>query len=218
MRLRIRFSKTDSLRYIGHLDLQRVWERTFRRAGLPLAYRQGFHPQPKIQIASALPLGFIGHEEIVDVWLDDSKAGAITAAEAGNQLQQVAPQGLLVRSVEIVEERAPALQTQVQAAEYRVTFSTGIALDLSKRIKTLLDQTTLPRRWREREYDLRPLILQLKWKQDALWMILSAKESATGRPEEVLAALNVPLDGVRIERMRLILNEYPVQPSSTEKG
>jgi radical SAM-linked protein len=64
MRLRITFSKTGSLRYTGHLDLQTVWERTARRAGLPLAYTQGFHPGPRIQIASALPLGFIGHAEI----------------------------------------------------------------------------------------------------------------------------------------------------------
>src|SRR5512136_2023173 len=74
MRLRIVFSKTGSLRYTGHLDLQTVWERTVRRAGLPLAYTHGFHPGPKIQIASALPLGFIGRCEIVDIWLQESSA------------------------------------------------------------------------------------------------------------------------------------------------
>ena len=70
MRLRITFSKTGSLRYTGHLDLQTVWERTARRAGLTLAYTQGFHPGPRIQIASALPLGIAGTAEIVDLWLD----------------------------------------------------------------------------------------------------------------------------------------------------
>src|SRR5512136_903583 len=69
MRLRITFSKSGALRYTGHLDLQTTWERIVRRAGLPLAYTQGFHPGPRIQIASALPLGFIGHAEIVDIWL-----------------------------------------------------------------------------------------------------------------------------------------------------
>ena len=46
------------MRFTGHLDLHRAWERTFRRAHLPLAYTQGFHPQPRIQLAGALPLGF----------------------------------------------------------------------------------------------------------------------------------------------------------------
>jgi radical SAM-linked protein len=44
------------MRYTGHLDLHRAWERTFRRARLPLAYSQGFHPQPRLNLACALPL------------------------------------------------------------------------------------------------------------------------------------------------------------------
>jgi hypothetical protein len=72
MRIRLIFSKTGSLRYTGHLDLHTIWERTIRRAGLPLMYTQGFHPGPKIQLASALPLGFIGRCEIVDIWLDET--------------------------------------------------------------------------------------------------------------------------------------------------
>ena len=80
MRLRIIFSKSGPLRYTGHLDLQTTWERTIRRAGLPLAYTHGFHPGPRIQIASALPLGFIGQAEIVDIWIQD-KAGTIPGGE-----------------------------------------------------------------------------------------------------------------------------------------
>lgn len=205
MRLRIYFSKTETLRYIGHLDLQRVWERTFRRAKLPLRYSQGFHPQPKIQIAAALPLGFIGHREIVDVWLDETRPLPDSPTTIGVQLQQVAPRGLLIHSVEAVPEHAPALQTQVIAAEYRVTFTEKVAADLPERIEALLAQTTLPRSRRERQYDLRPLILQVKWEEKMLHMTLAAREGATGRPEEVLAALNLPVEHARIERLRLIL-------------
>ena len=67
MRLRLTFSKTGSLRYTGHLDLHTIWERTIRRAGLPLAYTQGFHPGPKIQIASALAAGF--HRPWLRSWI-----------------------------------------------------------------------------------------------------------------------------------------------------
>ena len=70
MRLRIGFAKNDLMRFTGHLDLHRSWERIFRRAGLPLAYTQGFSPHPRINLASALPLGFTSEAELVDVWLE----------------------------------------------------------------------------------------------------------------------------------------------------
>ena len=89
MRYRITFSKTGTLRYIGHLDLHKIWERTLRRAGLPLAYSQGFHPSPKIQLASALPLGFLGRAEVVDIWLNDS--GEDTPRPTRDLLQNAAP-------------------------------------------------------------------------------------------------------------------------------
>ena len=84
MRLRIAFSKTGALRYTGHLDLHKLWERTARRAGLPLAYSQGFHPLPKIQLAAALPLGFSARAELVDIWLDaESADSSLRESEAG---------------------------------------------------------------------------------------------------------------------------------------
>ena len=56
-RYRIRFGKTGLLRWIGHHDLQRLWERLLRRADLRLSMSQGFHPKPRINFPSALALG-----------------------------------------------------------------------------------------------------------------------------------------------------------------
>ena len=70
MRLRLTFTKTDSLKYIGHLDLHRTLERTLRRAGLPIAYSQGFNPQPRMNLAEALPLGITSECEVMDVWCE----------------------------------------------------------------------------------------------------------------------------------------------------
>ena len=70
MRIRITFSKSGAMQYVGHLDLHRSWERTFRRSGLPLAYSQGFHPQPRLNLACALPRGFTSQCEIFDAWLE----------------------------------------------------------------------------------------------------------------------------------------------------
>jgi radical SAM-linked protein len=70
MRLRITFAKTEAMRFTGHLDLHRTWERCFRRARLPLAYTQGFNPHPRLNLAAALPLGFTSQGEMIDAWLE----------------------------------------------------------------------------------------------------------------------------------------------------
>jgi len=212
MRLRITFSKTGSLRYTGHLDLQTVWERTARRAGLSLAYTHGFHPGPKIQIASALPLGITGSAEIVDVWLDTDPG---EAAETQSRLQAGAPPGLTILQVETVDEHGPALQTQVVSAEYRVTLLEPVSgPDLQLRLENLLSAAALPRRRRDKPYDLRPLIEELSLIAPSvagdgqalqIFTRLAARDGATGRPEELLDALGIPLETTRIERTRLIL-------------
>ncbi len=218
MRIRVTFSKTGSLRYIGHLDLQQIWERTARRAGLPLAYTQGFHPGPKIQIAAALPLGFSGREEIVDLWLKD-ETGLPTLEEMRVRLQEATPPGLTIHSVEEVDERAPALQTQIAAAEYEVNLTEVIfGSGLEAKVTHLLEKLSLPRERRGKAYDLRPLILSLECRDLFLRMVLSAREGATGRPEEVLAELGIPLDAARIERTRLIFKEEVQLTEELVKG
>jgi radical SAM-linked protein len=106
MRIRITFAKQDALRYTGHLDLHRLWERTARRADLPLAYSQGFHPQPKINIAAALPLGFSSRCEVLDMKLEHD----IPLNGLCGKLQQTLPTGIQVLNVECVDDRAPALE------------------------------------------------------------------------------------------------------------
>lgn len=208
MRIRITFSKTGSLRYSGHLDLQKIWERMIRRADLPLAYSQGFHPGPKIQLAAALPLGFIGRTELVDIWLESADLNPHLLA----LLQNTAPPGLTILGIEKIVLHAPALQTQVTSAEYEVTLlSPADDAALSRRIFNLLETESLPRERRGRHYDLRPLIeaLNLLTENETsttrISMRLAAREGATGRPEEVLETIGIPFETTRIERTRLIM-------------
>jgi radical SAM-linked protein len=216
MRIRLIFSKTGSLRYTGHLDLHTMWERTIRRAGLPLMYTQGFHPGPKIQLASALPLGFIGRCEIVDMWLDETPPnGEDFNHHYTTSLQAAAPPGLTILSAEQVEEHSPALQTQVTSAEYEVTLLDPLpradAMALPGKIAALLATASLPAERRGKAYDLRPLIegLELRSLDEPgacrLRMLLAAREGATGRPEAVLEVLGIPYESTRIERTRIKL-------------
>jgi radical SAM-linked protein len=210
MRLRITFSKSGALRYTGHLDLQTIWERTIRRAGLPLIYTQGFHPGPRIQLAAALPLGFTGRAEIVDVWVvaeDDALDRPYQKT-----LQPAAPPGLVITNVEMVDEHAPALQTQVISADYEVSLlEPADKSGLERKIAALLGAVSLIRERRNKRYDLRPLIevLELMPEESSavprLFMRLAAREGATGRPEEVINALGLPSETTRIERISLII-------------
>ena len=113
MRVRITFSKTGPLIYIGNLDLLTLWERAARRAGLALAYSRGFHPQAKIQYAAPLPLGFSSRCEMLDMRFNEE----IELETLGARLQAVLPGGIEILTVEGTEDKAPALQTQVRAAE-----------------------------------------------------------------------------------------------------
>ena len=204
MRIRITFSKVGALRYTGHLDLHRLWERAARRAELPLAYSQGFHPQPKLNIAAALPLGFSSRCEMLDMRLEHD----IPLEGLKERLQETLPTGIQVSSIEQVDERAPALQTQVTAAEYEVILTEPVdGSDLKRRIDSVMGSDSIPRERRGKSYDLRPLMESLELLAEGpIFMRLSAREGATGRPEEVLDVLGIAFEGTRIERTRLIFH------------
>lgn len=202
MRIRITFVKQGPLRYTGHLDLHKLWERAARRAELPLAYSQGFHPQPKMNMAAALPLGFSSRCEVMDIKLEHD----IPLDNLPTRLNSTLPSGLQVVGIEQVDEREPALQTQVRAAEYEVTFTESIDhSELERKIDSVMELQTIPRERRGKMYDLRPLLEELRLLSDGkLFIRLTAREGATGRPEEVLDVLGIAFEETRIERTRLI--------------
>jgi radical SAM-linked protein len=211
MRIQITFSKQGALRYTGHLDLHKLWERAARRAELPLAYSQGFHPQPKMSIAAALPLGFSSRCEVLDMRLERD----VPLEGLRDTLQGTLPSGIQVMSVEQVDDRAPALQTQVVSAEYEVHLMEPVdGSDLKRKVDSVMEAESIIRTRRGKEYDLRPLIEKLEMPSEGkIDMKLSAREGATGRPEEVLDELGIAFEETRIERTRLIFQS----PSSKEE-
>jgi radical SAM-linked protein len=115
-RLRVTFTRDVTLKYIGHLDMAKTWQRILRRADWPLAYSEGFNPQPKITFAAALPVGCTSDHEVMDAVL--SPALEIDVACA--QLARALPPGIKLRSIEPVALHAPALQTQLLSTEFEI--------------------------------------------------------------------------------------------------
>jgi len=218
-RYRITFGKGRELRFTGHLDLHRAWDRTFRRAHLSLAYSEGFSPRPKINIGAALPLGCTSEADLVDVEL----AQEIETDQLIEALNAAAPPGLTISTITTVPIGSPKLQKLLQSSEYLIPVVCEDLECLEARIETMLASAELPRVRRGKEYDLRPLIeemglvdptegkLQTAAKGGAagrpmeLKLRLTARSGATGRPDEVLRALELDPTPLVPRRVRLIL-------------
>jgi len=223
-RLRITFAKGEEIKYISHLDLMRLWERALRRARVPLAYSHGFNPRPQMAVAAPLPVGFTSRGEVMDVVLERrfSPYNAVSTSEFARCLTPHLPPGLALLSVEEVHSKLPSLQSQVCAAEYRVTVSwVGSEEEmegklLAEQVRQLLSAGQLPRQRRDKDYDLRPLIedLWVEGKEADGWVLgmrLRAGSQGTGRPDEVLDALGLAEKPHVVRRERLLV--LPQSPS-----
>lgn len=209
-RMRVTFGRGAQLRFITHLDLMRFWERALRRAEVDVAYSEGFSPHPQISLAAPLPVGVTSRGEIMDIFL----ASQTSADSLRQALAPQLPPGLCINSVTDVPLNLPSIQSQLRAAEYEVALPDDFdAAALQRRIAELLALDELP--WtqqREKEtktYDLRPLIFALALrspcKTHLLTMRLRADNEATGRPDQVVAALGLAA-GLPIERTLLSLS------------
>ena len=206
-RIRVRYAKGEGLRFTGHLDMQRLWERLLRRSGLPIRYTQGYHPRARLNLASALPLGFISDDELLDFWMDEYRP----LEEIQNRLAAATPTGLDILSLEVIPLGEDALQVQMKASEFVVSFyDPPIESELQLKVAELLGHDEILRTRRKKSYDLRPLILDLEVisltsGDTGLRMRLLAQPGATGRPDDLLDALGYRNTDYLICRTQLFL-------------
>lgn len=208
-RLRGTFGKGGPARFISHLDLARTIERALIRAQIPIAYSQGFNPQPRMQFAAALPLGFTSECEIVDLWLSESIDPEATLI---NMNKRMAP-GIEIHTLIEQKLSSPKLQTSTSQARYVATIN---ADKPSRKIRYAVDKVLsakeIIRTRRDREYDLRPLIIELKVEDTQAGeiqfsILMTHLPGFSGRPDEVLMELGLDPLAARIHRKELILAE-----------
>ena len=211
-RLNITFGKFGALKYTGNLDVQKVWERVLRRAQLPILYTQGFNTRPRIQLATALPLGITSESEILDVSLRERLE---TFADLPQKIMAVAPSGLQVYDVKEVPIAGPALQSLVQSARYRIRFEDGIDRDtLQAQIDDILAKDRIikvrvRRNGRKSSSDLRPLIHELKIDENGdLIAHLSAGERGNLQPADLVTEMGLGDKFVTMHRFALHLEDY----------
>lgn len=211
-RLRVTFSRGEEVKYISHLDMMRLWERALRRAGVPPAYSGGYSPHPRISIAAPLPIGVTSEGELLDVVVQRRVSPYYFIKVVSGQM----PRGIAIEGVVQVEMGAPSLQSQVRQAEYRVEIETDRGpQEVEEALGSFMGREHVPwqhmRQAEVRRYDIRSLV-------DRVWLLgwgdgrcqvgmrLRNDNTATGRPEQVSAALGFGERPLSIVRTRLILS------------
>lgn len=210
-RLRVWFRKGERLRYISHLDVLRAWERSLRRAELPLSYSQGFTPHPKLAFGSPLPMGFASEGEVMDVTLDER----VELADFVTRLAEQTTDDMRLIRAEEVAANSPAPQAAMLWADYRLSLPVDPA-DATATVREFLAKESFP--WREergervREYDLRAacgwLRVQPTEGGSEFEIRLQADQDLTARPEAIVLALFPGLTAPLITRTGVVLSEH----------
>jgi len=223
-RSRLVFAKGGPVKYVAHLALMRAWERIVRRAELPIAYSQGFNPRPRLTFASALPVGYTGRAEVMDVELTSVVAPQDLLLRVWPQL----PAGFGLESAWDVPLRSAPLQALVRYSVYRVGLRAAETPEVVQQALTrLLSSETVP--WqrevkgRRRDFDLRALIRDLWYIRQAgdrhwVGMALVTDNTASGRPGDVLDLLGLGDRQHAIERVRLIFDGETLPEGTLREG
>lgn len=126
-RFRVWFGKQGEMALVSHLDLVRLFDRAVRRAAIPISFTGGFHPGPRISIATALALGMTSSGEIVDF---DTHT-PLDLEEFKSKLQAQLPSEIPIYRVEEIPVKSPATTRLLDKAEYLLTLSANEPVSLA---------------------------------------------------------------------------------------
>lgn len=209
-KLRVRFTKTGKVRFTSHRDVARIWERALRRAGLPVAYTEGFSPRPKLSFGLALSTGHESLGEYLDVNLrNDAPGGDVTGEAFAALVDPALPVGMEVQAVVPLEAGADSLQQAVTSSTWHFELSGLTAAQLAAAIERTLGSVeivvTRERKGNEVTEDIRPCILALQALPPGTGFGAVEAELATQprslRPAELVSALDPVLQADRVVRI-----------------
>ncbi len=216
-RLRIRFTKAGKVRFTSHRDVARIWERALRRAGVPVAYSEGFSPRPRISFGLALPTCYESDGEYLDVAIDPRRVtpGFDNANPQGphqdlaDALSAALPQGMAVAAVAGIDRKSASLQEAVASCTWRIETAGADQAGAKRAVQQVLASETLPikrqRKGRCVTEDIRPAVLSLSIDgQSADGVTLIAElgtQPRAARPADLLACMDPPLTALRVRRL-----------------
>uniref|UniRef100_UPI004056923E TIGR03936 family radical SAM-associated protein n=1 Tax=Acetatifactor sp. TaxID=1872090 RepID=UPI004056923E len=191
MKLRIKFRKYGPIRFIGHLDVMRFFQKAIRRAQIDVAYSTGFSPHQIMSFAAPLGVGLESNGEYLDVEIH-----SITSCEdIMKHLNVASAPGIEITSVKILPENAGNAMASVAAASYTVRFREGREpkVNIGNALPAFLAKETIlitkETKKGSREVDLKPGIYELSWENNAFSMLVDASSAGNIKPGQIIEAL-----------------------------
>lgn len=200
MKIRIKFRKTGIMKFIGHLDVMRYFQKAIRRADVEICYSGGFSPHQIMSFAAPLGVGITSNGEYVDIEVHSTG----TTAEMLERLNAVMAEGFEIAEYKLLPDTAANAMSSVAAADYTLTFRPGYepeeesAEEWFKNLTAFFDQPQVmvlkKTKKGEKEMDLKPLIYDLgviagnDAAQSQLFMKISTGSASNIKPELLLDA------------------------------
>ena len=185
MYLRLKFKKEGPVRFIGHLDLMRTMQKTFRRANLPIAYSEGFNPHQIFSFATALAVGVSSEAEYMDLRLTETVPKEVVIAAVNG----AAPPGILVVDGVVLQDKEPKAMAALVAADYRITMNSPVISQSMVNAFMSRKEAVVKKKNKKgkiNDFDLKPGIYTIVLEENILTMKLATGSSLNIKPEMVL--------------------------------
>ena len=189
MNIRMKFKKSGCMKFIGHLDIMRYFQKAIRRADIDIAYSEGFSPHMIMSFAAPLGVGLTSEGEYVDL-----QVHSCTSSKAAvDALNQVMVDGMEVVSFKLLPETVKNAMASVAAADYVVNWREGYAPEgwedkftafLQKEEMLILKKTKRS----EAEVDLKPMLYKAEIRDGGIFMQVACGSVNNLKPELVMEA------------------------------
>lgn len=207
MKVRVKFKKFGPVRFIGHLDVMRFFQKAIRRAELDIAYSAGYSPHQIMSFAAPLGVGLESNGEYMDIEL----ISVTSSQDMIARLNAASVPGIEVLSMKELPEGAGNAMASVAAASYTIRFREGRApqFDYVNRIEAFmtLEQILITKETKKStlEVDLKPGIFEFKANEDgSLYLLVDASSSGNIKPGHVLERF-LALNGDTLQENALLI-------------
>lgn len=220
MKVRVKFCKEGAMKFIGHLDIMRYFQKAVRRAGIDVAYSEGFSPHMIMSFAAPLGVGITSTGEYFDMEIKTP----VASAEAVERLNQVMAEGMKVLSFRKVPDgKAGKAMSLVSAADYQVRFRPGMEPcgDWREKAEAFLAQQEIvvlkKTKKNEKEVDIKPFLYAAEIREEELFLQLAAGSVKNTKPELVLEAF-YHFCGKEFDPYALLIHRSEVYADTGEEG
>ena len=226
MILRLQTTKVGKVRFASHRDIAKVWERSLRRAEIPLVYSEGFSPRPKIAFGLALPTGAESECEYLDFHLDDQKYETSNISSIPEVLNRVLPEGIAITGMVKMQSKYISLQQSVTSTVWGIDVKENIE-EVHKWVKIVLNSKELiierTRKGKKVVDDIRPYIRDIEVQESALLKrpTIQAElrtQPRSLRPSELIAAVKPDLTMVKLRRLKQFIDTGDNQIDPVDLG